>query len=46
MDNYFPDAIGVLDIWHLEREFKMVFGASGMDTYWQEPRKEFFRYAT
>lgn len=28
-DNYFPNAIGVLDIWHLERGFKMVFGASG-----------------
>ncbi len=25
-DNYFPEAIGVLDIWHLEREFKRVFG--------------------
>lgn len=25
-DNYFPSAIGVLDIWHLERELKMVLG--------------------
>jgi len=25
-DNYFPEAIGVLDIWHLEREFKKALG--------------------
>ena len=25
-DNYFPDAIGVLDIWHLERELKRALG--------------------
>lgn len=25
-NNYFPEAIGVLDIWHLEREFKRVLG--------------------
>lgn len=30
-DNYFPEAIGVLDIWHLEREFKKVFGIEGSD---------------
>jgi hypothetical protein len=23
-NNYFPEAIGVLDIWHLEREFNRV----------------------
>lgn len=28
-DNYFPEATGVLDIWHLEREFKKVFGVEG-----------------
>ena len=26
-NNYFPGAIGVLDIWHLERELKKVLGA-------------------
>jgi len=25
-DNYFPEAIGVLDIWHLEREIKKALG--------------------
>ena len=25
-ESYFPDAIGVLDIWHLEREFKIALG--------------------
>ncbi len=25
-DNYFPEAIGVLDIWHLERELKKALG--------------------
>jgi len=25
-NDYFPEAIGVLDIWHLEREFKRVLG--------------------
>ena len=25
-NNYFPEAVGVLDIWHLEREFKRVWG--------------------
>jgi hypothetical protein len=25
-DNYFPDAIGVLDIWHLERELRRALG--------------------
>jgi len=24
--DYFPETVGVLDIWHLEREFKIVFG--------------------
>jgi len=28
-DNYFPEATGILDIWHLEREFKKVFGDEG-----------------
>lgn len=25
-DNYFPEAIGVLDIWHLERELREALG--------------------
>lgn len=28
-NDYFPDALGVLDIWHLERALKKVFGEGG-----------------
>ena len=30
-NNYFPEAIGVLDIWHLEREFKQVLGEENQE---------------
>lgn len=31
-EDYFPEALGILDIWHLEREFKRVLGAEREDT--------------
>jgi len=31
-DDYFPQAIGVLDIWHIERELKYALGEENKET--------------